>query len=184
MKVVIIHGTNGDPKEGWFPWLKHELEAKGHEVLVPQFPTPEGQNIESWNKVLRKSMPEFDENTILIGHSTGAAYLLSVLESLKQPVRQAILVGGYIRTIGDPQYDEWNKPFYDKKFDWEKIHRGAKQFFVLHGDNDPYVPIEQAQEIARNLHVDLDIIKNGGHLNAESGYTEFPLILDIIRRAE
>ena len=26
MKVVMIHGWSGHPHEGWFPWLKSELE--------------------------------------------------------------------------------------------------------------------------------------------------------------
>ena len=37
-KVVIIHGANGSPEENWFPWLKKELETKGIEVIIPQFP--------------------------------------------------------------------------------------------------------------------------------------------------
>ena len=27
-RVFIIHGWDGYPEEGWFPWLKKELEAK------------------------------------------------------------------------------------------------------------------------------------------------------------
>ena len=38
--IFIIHGTEGYPEENWFPWLKKELEQKGHIVFVPQFPTP------------------------------------------------------------------------------------------------------------------------------------------------
>jgi len=28
-RVFIIHGWGGNPEEGWLPWLKKELEAKG-----------------------------------------------------------------------------------------------------------------------------------------------------------
>jgi esterase/lipase len=34
-KVFIIHGWDGYPEEGWFPWLKKELEKKGFSVFVP-----------------------------------------------------------------------------------------------------------------------------------------------------
>jgi predicted alpha/beta-fold hydrolase len=35
--IFIFHGTEGHPKENWFPWLKSELEAKDYNVIVPQF---------------------------------------------------------------------------------------------------------------------------------------------------
>ena len=31
-RVFIAHGWDGYPEEGWFPWLKKELETKGFEV--------------------------------------------------------------------------------------------------------------------------------------------------------
>ena len=43
--IFIFHGTGGYPKENWFPWLKQQLEIKGFNVTVPQFPTPEGQSV-------------------------------------------------------------------------------------------------------------------------------------------
>ncbi len=67
MKVVIIHGTFGNPKENRFPRLKNQIEAKGHEVRVPHFPTPQNQNIKSRCDELQKQVPfEFDEETVLI----------------------------------------------------------------------------------------------------------------------
>lgn len=44
-RVFIIHGWEGYPKEGWFPWLKKELEDKGVEVHVPQLPNADAPEI-------------------------------------------------------------------------------------------------------------------------------------------
>jgi len=34
-RVFIIHGWDGYLEEGWFPWLKRELEAAGFAAFVP-----------------------------------------------------------------------------------------------------------------------------------------------------
>ena len=47
-RVFIIHGWEGFPEEGWFPWLKNELEAKGFEVHVPNMPDSEHPRIQKW----------------------------------------------------------------------------------------------------------------------------------------
>ena len=78
MKFVIIHGAYGNPSENWIPWLRESLEKLG-EVIVPEFPTPEGQSLENWRNVFDSS----DENTILIGHSLGPAFILDILERNK-----------------------------------------------------------------------------------------------------
>ena len=40
------------------------------------------------------------------------------------------------------QFDEINKTFVETDFDREKIRENCKQFFVLHSNNDPYVPLK------------------------------------------
>ncbi len=40
-RVFIVHGWDGYPTEGWFPWLKAELEKRGFTVAVPAMPHPE-----------------------------------------------------------------------------------------------------------------------------------------------
>ena len=48
----IIHGSFGDSKEHYLPWLKNELEKLG-EVVCVDFPIGVGvQTFESWSKVL------------------------------------------------------------------------------------------------------------------------------------
>lgn len=180
MKIIIIHGTKGSPEGNWFPWLKRELEARGHEVYVPHFPTPENQSSAEWCKTLKDQAPVFDGDTVLVGHSCGATHILHVLEEAREPMAKTVLVSGFIDKLGNPEYDTLNKTFIERNFNWEKIRRNAGKLYMFHGDNDPYVPLPFAQRLANKLKAPLTIIKGGGHLNAEAGYTEFPEILNAI----
>jgi len=183
-KFFIIHGTHGSPEGNWFPWLKAELSNKGHAVVVPEMPTPENQSLENWFQAFESQAGDIREDDIIIGHSAGAILLLRILEKRSSPIRCAVFVCGFTSTLGIPEYDKLNLSFIDKDFDWEQIRANAERIICIHGDNDPYVPLSQSLDLASNLKVLPISIKGGGHLNSESGYTEFPLLLDLIKKIE
>lgn len=171
-----FHGTGGYPQENWFPWLKGELEAKGLEVFVPQFPTPKGQSLAAWLEVLKPLEEKITEDTILIGHSLGGIFTLRLLERLKKPVKAVFLVGTPIGIRPLKNYESDNA-FSGFNFDWGKIKSNARNFTVYHSDNDPYVSLGNGEELAKHLGVNLIFIPNAGHFNKAAGYTTFPDLL-------
>lgn len=183
-KFFIIHGTEGNPNGNWFPWLKEQLEKFSHTVFVPEFSTPENQSLEIWMRDFEYYFHLIDDDSILIGHSLGSAFILNILErlSLPKPVKACFLVAGFIGLLGNKHYDDLNRTFTDKKFDWNKIRKNCGKFYVISSDNDPYVPLEKGEEISGYLKTELIVIPNGGHLNSESGYTKFELLLDYINK--
>lgn len=177
--AVICHGTMGSPDGNWFPWLAAALEQKGWRVDVPLLPTPENQTPEQWKRALAAvcSLSDIDA---LIGHSCGGTFLLHLLQDAAIKTRHSIFVGTVIGPLGLPEYDSLNAPFINRPFDWDAIRRHAGKISIFHGDDDPYVPLEHARALSRHLRVNLRIVKNGGHLNAESGYTAFPEIQELL----
>jgi len=180
--IIIIHGSYGNPDENWIPWLKSELEKLKCAVFVPKFPTPENQSLESWRKVFEKYKQHVNENTILIGHSLGPAFLLDLLEKLDKPVKSAFFISGFLELLGNPDFDEINKTFVDRDFDWDKIKNNCKKLYIYHSDNDPYVPIKKATELAEKLDSKVIEIKNAGHFNEKAGYNKFELLLEDIKK--
>ncbi len=174
MNFIIIHGVNADPNANWFPWLKNELERAGYEVTLPIFPTP-GQSLESWLGVIEKYETKINEETVLIGHSLGASFIMDYLEKTNKKIKAVFLVAGFFKQLGSP-FDEINKSFVDKEFNWEKIRNSCGKFFVFGSDNDQFVPLEMTKELAQNLNAELNIISGGGHLNKEAGYDEFHVL--------
>jgi predicted alpha/beta hydrolase family esterase len=181
-KVFIIHGAYGNPNENWIPWLKEELEKIGCEVFVPRFPTPENQSLETWLKVFGPFQKQVDENSILIGHSIGANFVLHILEKSDRKIRAAFIVAGAISPVVDPknQVNEINKTFYKKKFNWKRIRENCKDIYTIISDNDPYITMALAEEISKPLGVTLTLIEGGGHFNRKAGYEKFPQLLEMV----
>lgn len=180
VKIVIIHGTYGSPDENWFPWLKNQLEMKGHIVLVPKLPTPEKQNLSNWKNHFFEQVGQLDEKTILIGHSLAVAFILRLLEESTNSIHSVFLVSGFIKQLNLPDFDPLNVSFLEKSFDWQIISANAKAFYVYHGNNDPYVPVSHALSIANNLKVKPVVIEGAGHINTANGYEKFELLLSDI----
>jgi uncharacterized protein len=179
--IFIIHGSYGDPEENWFPWLKKELEGLGCRVFVPRFPTPENQSLQSWLKVFKGYERYLDEGSIVVGHSLGAAFLLGILERRDRPIRAAYFVSGFVGPLNNPTFDSLNSTIADRRFDWQRIRKNCPKIYVLHSDNDPYVPLQKAKDLAKDLAVEVTLVKDAGHINAKAGYTRFDLLLEKIK---
>ena len=180
--VFIFHGTEGYPEENWFPWMKEKLEAKGCNVIVPQFPSPPivPAKISEWFEVLRKYEEYLSEDTILIGHSLGGVFALRVLEKLEHPVKAVFLTGTPIGIKPILNYERDNS-FSGFDFGWQNIKTKAEHFDVFQSDNDPFVSLGNGEQLAKELGVKLTFIPNAGHFNAKAGYLKFPALLEKIQ---
>ena len=150
----------------------------GCNVLAPQFPTPKNQTLDKWFAVFEKYSGYLND-VILIGHSLGGCFILNLLE--KFTAKAAFLVASVSGPL-DNEFDEGMKTFSHKKFDWEKIKSNCKKFYVFHSNNDPYIPLKDAENLARELGVGLTLIRNGKHLNRDAGYAKFRELLEAVKK--
>lgn len=182
-KVIILHGTNGNSKANWFPWLQHELEALGLSVWVPDLPHPEKPNIQRYNKYILENIPwKPDRQTVIIGHSSGAVAILGLLQHLPREIKvgACILVGSFNNDLG---WEALNELFLED-FQFELIRQKANKFIFIHSDNDPYCPLEHAQYLADQLQGELVVKEGQGHFSAEGDqkYKQFPFLLELIQK--
>jgi predicted alpha/beta hydrolase family esterase len=175
-RVIILHGTGGSPEGNWFPWLAAQVKGKGREAFAPAFPTPQNQSYKSWRAIFDSQVSPLHANDALVGHSLGSVFALRMLVESALPIGALYLAAPFAAAIGRPDYDDLNRSFWNYDFDWKALRRKATKIFCYAGGDDPYVPLRLSSVVAKNLGGDLRIIPNGGHLNAESGYREFPAL--------
>ena len=173
---IIIHGSFGSKDGNWFPWLKNKLKDKS--VVVPQMPVGVGnQNFENWSKVLDDL--EIDENTTIIAHSIAPIFVCKYLIINKIKVKKLVFVCGFNKYLGiNPDFDAVNEPMFIDNL--EEVKKYYNIIICFYSNNDPYVRFDVEKSFADTISNKQYIIENGGHINAESGYTEFEEILKVI----
>ncbi|MBP7018160.1 alpha/beta hydrolase [Candidatus Saccharibacteria bacterium] len=190
MKHVIIHGSFGAPTDNWFPWLKTNLEVRGHKVIVPSFPVDnydiftkagqeysvQKQNLDSWRMIFRQQIVPFvnDEPVNYIAHSLGPIFLVRMLIEFNLEAKKSILVAPFYQHLNDVwQFKKANQSFCDDSFDFKDSSVRLGDSHVFMSDNDPYVPLDYSMSFADKTDSKIYIIENAGHFNTASGYTEF-----------
>lgn len=161
-RAIIFHGTTARPEYIWYPWLAGRLTARGYDVEVPHHP---GTNIEPIETFLPQVLAahRFDEDTVLIGHSGGAALLLAVLEHLDVTVAQAVLVAGYSTQPGEEE-----EPVLQPSYDWDAIRRHVRDVWFVNSVSDPYgCDAEQGRTLLDHLGGTL-VVRPEGHFLDET----------------
>lgn len=184
----IIHGTYGDPSDNWFPWLKQEIELMGFKCTVPKFETKDGiNNYEIRKKQLKEYLKtnEINEDTIFICHSSGPIIISKFLLEEQIEAKGLVSVSGFNNAYGPYEdYNKINKDFFISDDKLKTIHNYFKHIHCFYSDNDPYLKYEDLEKFANNSKAVKHFIKDGGHLNAETGYTRFPELIEVINEIE
>jgi predicted alpha/beta hydrolase family esterase len=131
-RAIIFHGTGGSPAYCWYRWLEKQLTERGYQVELPHLP---GINTEPISTFLPKVLASqtVDEDTVLIGHSGGAALLLALLEQVTVRVPMAVLVAGYSTPPNDDE-----EPVLQSDYDWAAIRSHVEDIYFLNSVDDPY----------------------------------------------
>ena len=172
---LIIHGSFGSSEGNWFPWLKEQLEKDNKKVLIPQMPVGiDKQNFDSWSEVLNKI--DINEFTTIIAHSIAPIFICKYLITNKIKEKKLIFVCGFNNYFGiNRDFDTVNGPMYIDNY--TDIKNYCDNIICYYSDNDPYVKYEVEKEFASSISNKEYVIKGGGHINSESGYTSFEAIL-------
>jgi len=183
-RAFIIHGWDGKPEHGWYPWMKKQLEAKGFHVQLPEMPNTEEPEIEAWVSTLKKLAAEVNEETYFIGHSVGCQTILRFLQTLPEGTKigGAVLVAPWMhldqKTIEEegPEVVEVAKPWMETPIDWEKIKH--HKYVAIFSDNDSYVPLSDSKIFEEKLCAKIIIEKEKGHFAGDEGIFELPVALE------
>jgi len=178
MKAMIIPGNgNTDMSENWFPYVKGELERLGIEVIAENMPDPDLARKEYWLPFIKAKIGN-DNETILIGHSSGAVAILRFLEENK--CKLAVLVGVYHT---DLNYESEKKSgYFGEPWKWDNIKENADRIIIFASRNDPHIPISEPFFIKEKVNAEYHEYFDEGHFGVDANKTEFPEIITLVKK--
>jgi predicted alpha/beta hydrolase family esterase len=190
--VVILHGWQGSGPEHWQSLLAEQLRADGREVRYPKLPNPDEPTLPAWSAALRECLAGLpDDGTPtesgtggagfdVVAHSLGAVLWLHHAEGGApgpRPARVALVAPPSPNTAVDELVS-----FFPLRMDVDAVRHAAGGTVLVGGDDDPYLPEGIGTAYGLPLKIATTVVPSGGHLNAESGYGDWPAMLAWCRR--
>ena len=176
-KVILIPGNGGgSPKDHWFPYLRKELEKLGISVVASEFPDNDLARESFWLPFLKKEL-QADEQTILVGHSSGAIAAMRFAENHR--LLGSVLVGAYHSDLG--LATEKISGYFDRPWKWDVIRQNQDWIVQFASLDDPWIPIEEARFVHEKLQTEYHESAHQGHFTGEEQRV-FPELLQALQK--
>jgi len=170
-KILLLHGWGGSDYPHWQSWLAGELVKEYGCVNFLRFSDVDDPKYIIWMKELQDTLKEFQPD-IVICHSLANTLWFHLCNEQKElhEIEKLYLVAPPSLHCTIPELQE----FFPLDFP-KKLH--AKKTLLITSTTDPYLTMEEAKVLQEGLGVEMKVIQNGGHINTDSGYGEWPWIL-------
>jgi len=185
IKIVFVPGNGGASTKtsNWFPRVKEELESFNLQVIAEDFPDADLARESYWIPFLREII-QVDDETILVGHSTGAIAAMRFAE--QYPVLGSVLIGAYHTDLNMEK--EKLSGYFSRPWNWKKIRHNQKWISLFASEDDQWIPIQEARYVHKRLNCEYHEYKNQGHFGGDYLKKEFPeltlSILNFLRSIE
>jgi uncharacterized protein len=171
-KVLILHGWGGSDFPHWQSELASEIAKNYGTVSFPLLDNCHFPSKKRWIKQVKTILQEFKPDTVVC-HSLANTLWFWLCQEEMVEIERLIMVSPPSLTTNI----ETLKTFFPCEIP-QKLY--AKKIEIIVSNNDPYITIDEAQNMAKSIHASLTIIKNAGHINANSGHGKWALIENLV----
>ncbi len=183
VNCIIIHGCPSNIEKSmdsktrtydkhWIPWLKNKLTLRGIKTETPLMPKPWYPDYQAFKKKFEKY--EVNDNSVLIGHSCGCAFLVRWMGDTKQKIKKLILVAPWKIPDGE---DKLKKLFYEYPID-QTIKSRVQEIVMFTADDEKKDGKKSLEIFHKSLGGKMIELKGRGHYTkGNMGTEKFPELL-------
>ena len=167
-KTLILHGWGGSDTPHWQAELAGEIAKNYGTVSFPLLDNCHFPNKNRWIKQVKKLLDEFKPDTVVC-HSLANTLWFWLCQEEIETIQRLFMISPPSLTTSESTI----QTFFPCELP-QNMH--AKEVQMIVSDNDPYIEVSEAETMADHYEIPLTIIKDAGHINADSGYGKWELI--------
>jgi len=175
-KVLLLHGWGGSDFPHWQSWLAGELARDYGCVNFLRFSDVDHPKLDIWMQELQEALKSFQPD-VVICHSLANTlwFHLCNQKSDLHTIEKLYLVAPPKLNCTIPELAE----FFPLKLP-KDLH--AKETLLITSTNDPYLTEQEAKNLQKSLNVEMKVLKDAGHINADSGFGEWEWLLQEVMK--
>lgn len=176
-KVLLLHGWGGSDFPHWQSWLAGELAKDYGAVSFLKFSDFDFPDLDVWKKELKDELESFKPDIVICHSLANTLWFHLCTDSEVNEISEI----DKLYLVAPPSFNcavEEIKRFFPLSLPTNSM---AKETILISSTNDPYMTIDEAKELQKSLNVKMVLLDNAGHINTDSGYGQWPWILEEIK---
>ncbi|CAA6800072.1 MAG: Unknown protein [uncultured Sulfurovum sp.] len=171
-KTLILHGWGGSDAPHWQAELAAEIAKDYGTVSFPLLDNCHFPSKNRWVKQVKEILEDFKPDTVVC-HSLANTLWFWLCQEELETVERLFMVSPPSLSTEEATI----KTFFPCEIP-SNIY--AKEIHLIVSDNDPWVKLDEAKDLAHTLNASYTIIENAGHINEDSGHGKWEFIENLI----
>ena len=172
-KILILHGWGGSDFPHWQSELASEIAKNYGTVSFPLLDNCHFPSKNRWIKQVKKLLNEFKPDIVVCHSLANTLWFWLCQEEEMLQIEQLFMVSPPSLTTKENTIKTFFPCATPKNIYAKKTH-------LIVSDNDPWIKMYEAESMAKSINANYTVIKNAGHINADSAYGKWELIENLV----
>jgi uncharacterized protein len=171
--MILIHPGLGNSGEQHWQTIWERQHPEFVRVYQKDWETPVCAD---WIAQLDETVTQFNlSEVVIVGHSLACVTIVQWAKKYQRIIKGALLVA-------PSDTEAASYPLGTKGFCPMLMEKLTFKTIVVGSTNDPYVTVDRVKQFAEGWGSELVWIGDAGHINAASGYGDWPFGLELLKR--
>ncbi|QOP42219.1 RBBP9/YdeN family alpha/beta hydrolase [Sulfurimonas marina] len=173
-KVLLLHGWGGSDFPHWQSWLASEIAKEYGCVNFLKFSDFDAPKLEKWRIEALQAIKEFKPDIVICHSLANTLWFHLCNQGLTSTVKHLYLVAPPSLNCEIQELQEFFPVSVPNKL-------YAEDTTLIYSTNDPYMKIEEAETLQKELDVRTIVLHNAGHINTHSNFGKWEWILEDVQ---